>query len=109
MTVIVYVPGQLGDVRQIDGSLTSMQEVVGGYIETLHLGAPPGGDPARLFVLISNEEGKLKQLPPNMIVGPHTFVGTVFIAIMTPTDIVGLTAKEVALWERHGDPHLIRL
>jgi hypothetical protein len=108
MTIIVYEPDQLGEVRQIDGSMTSMQEVVGGYIRTLGLGVPPGGDPSRTFVLIVDEDAQMKGAIPHMTVGQHPIAGTSFVAIMTAVDIVGLTNHDVELWKKYGEPNLIR-
>ncbi len=45
------------EMREIDGSLASMQEVVGGNIETIY----PFDDPT--VVLVCNESGKLENLP----------------------------------------------
>lgn len=44
-------------VIEIDGSLESMQKIVGGYIETFPLDGP--------ILIVLNEEGKLMNLPLN--------------------------------------------
>lgn len=65
----------IGYERMIDNTLKTFQKLVGGPIETVTL---PGG-----AVLIANEEGKLKGLQHNFIMGLPPFyqqvVGTVAI------------------------------
>lgn len=58
MRVLVVEPERKPEVREIDGSLKSMQEVVGGLIQTLF----PFEE---RVALICNDEGKLLNLPAN--------------------------------------------
>ena len=58
MTVVACYPGKTAQVIEIDGSLESMQQIVGGYIEAIY----PFDDPV---AIICNEEGKLNGLPLN--------------------------------------------
>ena len=58
MTVVACYPGKTAQVIEIDGSLESMQQFVGGYIEAVY----PFDDPV---AVICNEEGKLNGLPLN--------------------------------------------
>ena len=58
MTVVACYPGKTAQVIEIDGSLESMQQFVGGYIEAVY----PFDDPV---AIICNEEGKLNGLPLN--------------------------------------------
>lgn len=58
MKIVVVKPGQPAEIRDIEGSLESMQKVVGGYIECLN---PWGNN----ICLICNEEGKIQGLKPN--------------------------------------------
>ena len=74
MKVIVKEPGKAPVVEEIDGSLESMQKIVGGYIEHLGIGQNIG--------ILVNEEGKLLGMEKNFyldkyndtIVGPAIFV-----------------------------------
>lgn len=59
MRVLVVEPEHRPEVREIDGSLKSMQEIVGGLIQPV----PLLGDSA--IVLVCNDEGKLMNLPAN--------------------------------------------
>lgn len=73
MKVMIKRPGKTPEIREIDGSLESLQGLVGGWIE--HVGIRDG------LGMILNEEGKLNCLPSNfvfrgdMIVGTAVFVG----------------------------------
>lgn len=63
-----------GEIREIENTLEAFQEIVGGYIETV----PFEGD----LVMIINEEGKLRELPPNFIWRGDCIVGTaVFVRV----------------------------
>lgn len=59
MKVLKVVPGQYAEVVEIDGSLRSMQEMVGGYIQAIY----PFDDSE--ITLVCNDEGKLLGLPMN--------------------------------------------
>ena len=71
--VIVKPPGELPEVRTIPNTLEALQEIVGGYIETVTVETD--------LVAIVNEEGRLMGLPYNVhlcgvpIVGPLIFAG----------------------------------
>ena len=58
MRVLVVEPERRPELREIDGSLESMQEIVGGLIQPLY----PFDDPV---ALVCNDEGKLMNLPAN--------------------------------------------
>ena len=58
MKILVVEPNKRPAVKEIDGSLSSMQEIVGGFIEALY----PWEEPV---ALIANDEGKLLGLPLN--------------------------------------------
>lgn len=57
MRILVVEPEHRPELRDIDGSLTAMQDIVGGLIQPIYLDDP--------VVLICNEEGKLTNLPAN--------------------------------------------
>lgn len=58
MRVLVVEAGKLPIVREIDGSLESMQKIVGGLIQAVY----PFEEPV---ALICNDEGKINGLPMN--------------------------------------------
>lgn len=57
MRVLVVEPERRPEPREIDGSLESMQEIVGGLIQPIYLD--------NSVILICNDEGKLLNLPAN--------------------------------------------
>lgn len=58
MRILVIEPEHRPESREIDGSLTAMQDIVGGFIEVVY----PFDDPV---ALVCNEEGKFTNLPAN--------------------------------------------
>ena len=58
MQVLVVEPERRPELREIDGSLKSMQSIVGGLIQSVY----PFDDPV---ALVCNDKGKLMQLPAN--------------------------------------------
>ena len=58
MRILVVEPEHRPEVKEIDGSLESMQEIVGGLIQPVY----PFDDPV---ALVCNDEGKLTNLPAN--------------------------------------------
>ncbi|MBD5160803.1 MAG: DUF3846 domain-containing protein [Oscillibacter sp.] len=58
MRILVVEPECRPELREIDGSLESMQEIVGGLIQPVY----PFDDPV---ALVCNDEGKLMNLPAN--------------------------------------------
>ena len=59
MRILVVKPECRPEVKEIDGSLKSMQEVVGGLIQALNPFAESG------VALVCNDEGRLLGLPAN--------------------------------------------
>lgn len=58
MRVLVVEPERRPEVREINGSLESMQHIVGGLIQSIY----PFDEPV---ALVCNDEGKLINLPAN--------------------------------------------
>lgn len=73
MRVVIAMPGKLAEVAEIENDLKSLQQAVGGYIETL----PSWFEDV---VLICNEEGKLKRMEPNRAIGGDIIVGPIVVA-----------------------------
>lgn len=71
MRVIIKEPGHRARFDTIENTLEALQTAVGGYIETVNALTD--------CVLIVNEEGWLKGLPANNILG-CPFRGTVLLA-----------------------------
>lgn len=58
MRILVVKPERRPEVREIDGSLESMQGIVGGLIQSIF----PFDEPV---ALLCNDEGKIMNLPAN--------------------------------------------
>lgn len=84
MIVAVYEPGTLGAVKEIDGSLPSMQDIVGGYIEQV-----PFRDK---LVILCNEDGIMRRLPVNRM----GLRGTFFVTRVKGENYVTLTNADLA-------------
>lgn len=73
--VIIKRPDEMiGHIEEIDYTLKTFQEIVGGYIETV----PVLHD----VTMIVNEEGKIKRMPRNIILGQDfvdMIVGTLIL------------------------------
>ena len=57
MQIVVVEPERRPEVREIEDSLTTMQQIVGGLIQPIYLDDS--------VALICNDEGKLMNLPAN--------------------------------------------
>lgn len=57
MRILVVEPEHRPELREIDGSLAAMQDIVGGFIQPIYLDDS--------VALICNDEGKLLNLPAN--------------------------------------------
>ena len=88
MTVMVYAPGSPGELREIDNTLAACQEVVDGYIETMHL--------TDELLIVCNEEGRLRGQPENRL----GIVGTFFVCGVNGEEFASLDAGQVFTLER---------
>jgi len=97
--VLVMRPGEKAVTETHGEDLESQQAIVGGYIEMVSL----GGD----LAMFCNEEGKLKNLPPNFVLvqARDIIMGTVFFCrldgeggceSLTASDIKNLKRELVA-------------
>ena len=86
MRVIVKEPGERPKRVTIDGSLESLQRLVGGYIEHINFTKTTG--------ILVNEEGKLKKLAPNIILPEDILVGTVIFVGESGEEFVDVPDQE---------------
>ena len=78
--VIIKRPDeQYGHVTHISARLENLQNTVGGYIETVPV--------IKGVILICNEEGKLRDLEPNMWLNGDLIRGTIIICGQSGPDI----------------------
>lgn len=96
--VLVVEPMKPCEVREIDGSLETMQAIVGGYIQAVY----PYRDE---IALICNEEAKLMGLPYNRPLTndrgvPYDIIcGTFFLAGQGGEDFVSLTDEQIGRYK----------
>ena len=91
--IVIKIGTVPGDVKVMDipNTLESLQEHVGGYIET----CAPVDLKQRGIELIANEEGLLKGLAPNPNLYPFFFVGTMLVVGVGDEDFTGLTDDQM--------------
>ena len=100
MRILVVEPTKDPYVKEIDGSLESMQSVVGGYIQAVS----PFEDPT--VVLVCNEDGKIVGLPENRFLRdstgrPYEIIhGTFFLAQGCGEEFCSLTDKQIQTYTR---------
>lgn len=86
--VVVQEPGKISEIATVVNDLKPMQELIGGYLETLTL---PNG-----LVLVMDEEGRLKGLQENVrSVQFGTIVGRLFITAAEGESFRSLTVEEI--------------
>ena len=100
MRILVVEPIKDPYVKEIDGSLASMQAIVGGFIQAVE----PFDDPNVL--LLCNEEAKLLGLPENRFLRnrngvPYDIIhGTFFLAQGSGEEFCSLTDKQIQTYMR---------
>lgn len=82
MKVMLIKPNSFPEVVEIDGSLESLQQLVGGYIEPIYKGE---------YIWLVNEEGNLIHLPQNI----YGLVGNIVIVRNGVEDFESLTDDDI--------------
>lgn len=98
MRAIIKRPYEpVGRIKEIDNTLEQLQQIVGGYIETVTVDLCRG-EPV---VIVCNEEGRLDDLPHNCTINGYDFVGTI-VAVGADGDEFGDLPELITLeaWER---------
>lgn len=99
MKILVVEPMKTPTVQEIDGSLRSMQELVGGTIQAVY----PFDDPV---ALVCNDEGKLLGLPWNRALTddhgmPYDIVcGTFFVVGIGNEAFTSLTERQIEKYRK---------
>jgi len=94
MKILIVEPGKHPREAEIDGSLKSMQNIVGGRIEPFY----PYGDPV---ALVCNDEGKMNGLPLNRAVRDvngeiyEIMAGTFFVCGLGDDSFESLTTQQM--------------
>ena len=94
MRAIYKAPGKDPQRVEIGNELGVLQQIVGGYIETVRISGNG--------ILVMNEEGKLRGLEPNFYLGAigDTIVGPVLIVGEYGDEFADLPADEADETER---------
>ena len=71
LTIAIKEPGKAWEKREVEDTLKTYQDIVGGPIEHFHR----SNNGVEYFC---NEEGLLRDLEPNVVVCGQTIVGTIF-------------------------------
>ena len=99
MRILVIEPLQKPVIREINGSLKSMQQVVGGLIQAVY----PFPEPV---AIVANDEGKILGLLPNRGLFDENgelydiLCGTFFICGIEGDSFVSLTDEQVKRFEQ---------
>ena len=89
LRVMVVEPDKEPYEKILRGDLESMQEIVGGHIETTRDNLLPG------MLLVVNEEGKIKGLPFNRCTHNDIICGTFFVCRSDRDDFRNLLNKDI--------------
>ena len=87
MKIVAKKAGQNPEVKEINGELHEMQEIVGGYIEAFPI--------TDNILCVCNEEGKLQGLSPNFKFCGDIIVGDVFFCAAGEEDFESLNEDQV--------------
>lgn len=97
MQVLMYKVGQPPKVIDTECELHALQDLVDGYIECVGLGEG--------YVLITDEEGLIKNKPVNRVIKLNGYITTIqgdfFICKAEGEDFVGLTDEEAIYAATH--------
>lgn len=88
--VIVCRVGAPPVVENIENTVEAMQAIVGGWFEGVKLESS--------IMLSINEEGRLRGLPFNRLVGSLAIVGDFFITGIKDAEDISLTDEQITRW-----------
>lgn len=95
MKVLVKEPGKRWEKRNIENTLEALQEIVGGYIETLTLTSD--------MVAIFDEEGRIKDKEWCVNIAGVDLVGTVILTGILGDDFADLDPSIVRILKAKED------
>ena len=82
MVVIKKEVGKVPELVKVENSLEALQQIVGGYIETLTFSTDA--------VLVFDEEGKIKNRPANVKLFGEELVGTILVVGVKDDEFISL-------------------
>ena len=87
MNIVIKRVGKNPEVKEINGELNEMQEIVGGYIQAFNV--------TDNILCVCNEEGKLKGLLPNFVCNHDIICGDVFFCVAGEEDFESLNNEQI--------------
>lgn len=87
MKIVVKKVGCEPEVREIENELHTIQEIVGGYIQCFNV--------VHDIVCVCDEEGKLKDYPPNFIFNDDIIAGDVLFCKAGEEDFESLSDEQI--------------
>ena len=94
MKILLLEPGKVAREAEIDGSLESMQETVGGLITAVYLFSEP-------VAVVANDEGLLMGLPLNRKLDDYTIIaGTFFLCGLSDDSFADLPPELMEQFKR---------
>ena len=97
--VMVVEPDKPPYVLEIPNGLKAMQDLVGGYIETVTLSGTA--------VLVRNEYGKFMGLKPNRMLNNDMLAGTFFVSGYRLGEFISISPQDIEKYETEFDCFLI--
>ena len=84
--VLVKEPKSVFELRKVENKLSELQKLVGGYIEVVSYNG---------YVVLADEEGKLKGDESNLRIGGRDIVGTIVVLSMSNGNFRSIKAKDL--------------
>lgn len=85
--VMYKQPGRTVRTMLIQNDLKRLQDLVDGYIETVSI--------LKGIVMIVNEEGKIREMPPNFLYGFDVIAGPAIFCRVDRDKLASLTAEQM--------------
>lgn len=85
--IVFKEPFKKAEERIVEDRLEEYQKLVEGYFETVRI--------SENICILCNEEGKLKELDPNIIWGDDVVAGNIFVVGVQDADFRSLTENEI--------------
>ncbi|WP_394863503.1 DUF3846 domain-containing protein [Paraclostridium bifermentans] len=96
VTLVLKEPQKKAYAKLMGNELEDLQEYVEGYIQPINI-------PRTNLTIFCNEEGKYKNLKPNIALGNDVIVGNILIVKMDGDIIPGLTLEEQRIAKEIAD------
>ncbi len=89
ITIVIKEPGKAPYSKEIEDDLEVYHQILGGYFEAVEFD--------KNQILLCDEEGKLKDLEPNLLVPGDVIVGTVIVVGTEGEEFRSLTPEEIPI------------